>query len=310
MNHDLTLWQLFFRIVERGSLTKAAKDLRLDPSVASRRLAALEHQLKVQLINRSTRKLSLTAAGTLAYEQIRPLLYEMDGILGDISNKSLAGKIKITTPVNLGERYVTQWLTLFQHQYPDITFDLVLSDNCLDLQQEGIDLAMRIGELPASSLVARKLGNMAGVLCASPDYLQKYGTPRHPQDLSFHKTIIYSLHQHISPTRLQLSRDHEIEQIELSGNFYLNNVGAIYQAVCHGAGIHAGPAWLFNEAIYSGKLVKLLPDWQLPALPVHLLRMKSHYVPHRISVLMDWMVLCWQEIEGGTGKQHQNSNGK
>ncbi|MEQ1963845.1 LysR family transcriptional regulator [Xenorhabdus khoisanae] len=301
MNYDLTLWHLFFRIVERGSLTKAAKDLRLDPSVASRRLAALEHQLKVQLINRSTRKLSLTAAGTLAYEQMRPLLNEMDGILGDISNKALAGKIKITAPVNFGERYVTQWLTLFQLQNPDITFDLVLSDQCLDLRQEGIDLAIRIGELPSSALVAKKLGNMSGILCASPEYLLKHGTPEHPQDLSHHKSIIYSLHQHISPTRLQLSRNHEVEQVELSGSFYLNNVGAIYQAVCHGAGIHAGPAWLFSEAIHNGKLIRLLTEWQLPALPVHLLRMKSHYVPNRISVLMDWMVSCWQEIERKNG---------
>ncbi|WP_237385586.1 LysR family transcriptional regulator [Xenorhabdus sp. Sc-CR9] len=297
MNYDLTLWHLFFRIVERGSLTKAAKDLRLDPSVASRRLAALEHQLKVQLINRSTRKLSLTTAGTMAYEQMRPLLNEMDGILSDISNKSLAGKIKITAPVNLGERYVTQWLTLFQHQHPDIIFDLVLSDKCMDLRHEGIDLAIRIGKLPASSLVAKKLGDMVGVLCASPEYLQKHGTPVHPQDLSHHKSIIYSLYQNSHPTRLLFHRDHVTEQVELSGNFYLNNAGAIYQAVCLGAGINAGPAWLFNEDILSGKLVRLLPDWQFPELPVHLVRIKSHYVPSKISALMDWLVLCWKEIE-------------
>ncbi|AOM41575.1 LysR family transcriptional regulator [Xenorhabdus hominickii] len=297
MNHDLTLWQLFIRIVERGSLTKAAKDLRLDPSVASRRLAALEHQLKVQLINRSTRKLSLTAAGALAYEQMRPLLDEMNGILGDISNNSLTGKIKITAPVNFGEHYVTQWLTLFQHQHPDITFDLILSDKCLELRQEGIDLAIRIGELPASALIAKKLGNMSGVLCASPEYLVKYGTPEHPQDLMNHKSIIYSLHQNPHPTRLQLSRNSLKEQVELSGNFYLNNVGAIYHAVCNGAGIHAGPTWLFNEAIYNGALVRLLPDWDLPTLPVHLLRIQSRYIPSRVSALSDWIVRCWQDIE-------------
>ncbi|PHM50879.1 transcriptional regulator PtxR [Xenorhabdus miraniensis] len=143
---------------------------------------------------------------------------------------------------------------------------------------------------------------MPGILCASPEYLLKHGTPKHPQDLSHHKSIIYSLHQHISPTRLQLFRNHvvrkhEIEQVELSGSFYLNNVGAIYQAVYHGAGIHAGPAWLFDEAIDSGKLIRLLPDWQLSALPVHLLRMKSHYVPNRISVLIDWIALCWKDID-------------
>ncbi|PHM44535.1 LysR family transcriptional regulator [Xenorhabdus mauleonii] len=297
MNYDLALWHLFFRIVERGSLIKAAKDLHIDPSVASRRLATLEHQLKVQLINRSTRKLSLTAAGAVAYEQMRPLLDEIEGVLGDISNKSLAGKIKITAPVNFGEHYVTQWLTIFQLRHPDITFDLVLSDQCLDLRQEGIDLAIRIGELPASTLIAKKLGNMSNVLCASPEYLLKHGTPEHPQDLSYHKSVIYSLHQNTSPTRLQFSRGHAVEHVDLSGNFYLNNVGAIYQAVCHGVGIHAGPAWLFNDAILNKKLVRLLPDWQLPTLPVHLLRMKSHYVPSRISALIDWITLRWKDNE-------------
>ncbi|WP_340614602.1 LysR family transcriptional regulator [Xenorhabdus thailandensis] len=293
MNHDLALWHLFFRIVEKGSLIKAAKDLRLDPSVASRRLATLEHQLKVQLINRSTRKLSLTDTGILAYEKMRPLLNEVDSILSDISGNSLAGKIKITAPVNFGEHYVTQWLTIFQQKNPDIIFDLVLSDNCLDLRQEGIDLAIRIGELSVSTLVAKKLGNISGVLCASPVYLNKYGTPLHPQDLTKHRSIIYSLHQNAYPTRLQLSCNGHIERVELSSSFYLNNVGAIYQAVCDGAGIHAGPMWLFNKAIQDGKLIRLLPDWTLPILPVHLLRSQNSYVLNRIIALSDWIEKCW-----------------
>ncbi|WP_338884783.1 LysR substrate-binding domain-containing protein [Xenorhabdus sp. TH1] len=293
MNHDLALWHLFFRIVEKGSLIKAAKDLRLDPSVASRRLATLEHQLKVQLINRSTRKLSLTDTGILAYEKMRPLLNEVDSILSDISGNSLAGKIKITAPVNFGEHYVTQWLTIFQQKNPDIIFDLVLSDNCLDLRQEGIDLAIRIGELSVSTLVAKKLGNISGVLCASPVYLNKYGTPLHPQDLTKHRSIIYSLHQNAYPARLQLSCNGHIERVELSSSFYLNNVGAIYQAVCDGAGIHAGPMWLFNKAIQDGKLIRLLPDWTLPILPVHLLRSQNSYVLNRIIALSDWIEKCW-----------------
>ncbi|MCC8365215.1 LysR family transcriptional regulator [Xenorhabdus sp. PB61.4] len=297
MNHDLALWQLFFRIAEKGSLIKAAKDLRLDPSVASRRLAALEQQLKVQLINRSTRKLSLTEAGKLAYFRMLPLLNEIDNTLSDISGNALSGIIKITAPVSFGEHYVTQWLTVFQHKNPDIIFDIVLSDSCLDLRQEGIDLAIRIGELPDSTLIAKKLGNISGVLCASPKYLAKYGTPMYPQDLTKHKSIIYSLHQNIHPTNLQLSRNELIERVELFGSFYLNNVGAIYQAVCDGAGIHAGPKWLFNNAIKDRILIQLLPDWTLPSLPVHLLRVQNNYVLNRILILSDWITECWKQVE-------------
>lgn len=294
MNHNLALWHLFFRVVETGSLIKAAKDLRLDPSVASRRLATLEYQLKVQLINRSTRKLSLTEAGMLAYEQMLPLLNEVDSIVSNISNNELAGRIKVTAPVNIGEHYVTQWLTMFQQKNPAIIFDLILSDDCLDLRKEGVDLAIRIGELPSSTLIAKKLGNISGTLCASPIYLEKYGTPLHPQDLKKHRSIIYSLHKNTNPTRLQLSCNDRIERVELSSYFHLNNVGAIYRAVCDGAGIHAGPTWLFNKDIQDGKLIRLLPDWILPELPVHLLRVKNDYVLSRISTLSDWIEKCWQ----------------
>lgn len=295
MNDEVSLWRLFFRIVERGSLSKAAEDLQLEPSSVSRRITALEKRLKVQLLYRSTRNLSLTAAGERAYEKMRPIIEDMEGVLTDLDARSpiVSGTIRITAPVSFGECYVTRWLMAFQRQHPAVLFDLVLSDNRLDLMEEGFDLAIRIGEMSASDLVVRRLGDMPNIICASPAYLAETSVPRRPADLRLHRAVVYSLSREKHLSRLKMERAGETQHVELTGIFFLNNVGAIRQAVIGGAGIHAGPAWLFKSCLETGELVQLLPDWRLAALPVHLVRLKSRYVPHRITALYDWLYQCW-----------------
>lgn len=303
MNQSFSLWQLFFRIVERGSLSKAAADMRIDPSVASRRIAALEQSLHVQLLNRSTRKMSLTPAGKTAYEQMRPLLGEMDAVLSDLSRQSLEGKIRITAPVNFGERHVTSWLALFQRHHPGVSLDFVLSDHCLDLRAEGIDLAIRVGNLPDSGLVAHKLGWMPNVLCASPGYLAEHGTPEAIDDLASHSFIIYSGMGKNGGTTLELTQDGRREVLDLSGSFSINNAGAILRAVLDGAGLHAGPAWLFADPLSRAEVVRVLPDWQLSGLPVHILRLNSRYIPLRVSALIEWLQRCWRESSLGAARE-------
>lgn len=296
MNDETSLWRLFFRIVERGSLTRAADDLNLEPSSVSRRLSTLEKRLQVRLLNRSTRKVTLTDAGSRAYEQMKPLVAEMEGVLADLDARSpkIAGVIRMTAPVNFGERFLTPWLTEFQRRHPEVLFDLVLSDQRMDLMAEAMDLALRVGTLPASDLLARPIGDMPNVLCASQGYVASHGLPQVPEELVSHRAVLYSLGQERNRTRLQLFRGDEEATVELNGVFYLNNVGAIHQVVLSGAGIHAGPRWLFNDGIASGALVELLPDWTLAALPVHLVRLKSRYEAKRIKVLSNWIADCWQ----------------
>lgn len=296
-NDEMSLWKLFFRTVERGSLSKAADDLQLEPSSVSRRISALERRLKVQLLYRTTRNLSLTAAGERAYERMRPIIEDMEGALADLDTDSPAvtGRIRITAPVNFGESYVTTWLAAFQRQHPAVLFDVVLSDNRLDLMAEGLDVAIRVGEMPSSDLVAKRLGVMPNIICASPGYLAKAGMPVAPRDLVAHKAIIYSLSKEKHLSRLKMQRAGEAEHVELAGAFFLNNVGAIRKAVLDGAGIHAGPTWLFKDSLVAGELVQLLPDWTLPSLPVYLVRLRSRYVPHRITALYEWLHECWNE---------------
>jgi DNA-binding transcriptional LysR family regulator len=297
MNNEIDLWRLFFRIVERGSLTKAADDLNLEPSSVSRRLTGLEQRLNVQLLNRSTRRVTLTDAGARAYEQMRPLIDEMEGILADLDGQApqVLGPIRVTAPVNFGERFVTQWLTAFQRAHPGVRFDLVLADSRLDLMAEGLDLALRIGEVPSCDLIARRIGSMPHLLCASPGYLAKYGRPQTPADLPSHRAILYSLARDRKSTLLRLHRNGTEAKVELNGAFFLNNVGAIHAAVLDGAGLHAGPSWLFEDAIASGSLEELLVGWRIAPMPVHLLRLKGRYVPRRVEVLVQWLEQSWRE---------------
>lgn len=296
-NDEVALWRLFFRIVERGSLSKAAEDLQLEPSSVSRRITALERRHKTQLLNRSTRNLSLTPAGARAYERMRPLIEEIDCALAELGVHSLnlTGTIRVTAPVSFGTRYVTSWLTAFQRSHPGVVLDLVLSDRCLDLMAEGIDVAIRIGEMPPSELVVRRLGTMPNIICASPAYLAEFGTPKRPVDLSVHRAVLYSLGRDKHLARLKMERAGVTENVELASTFFLNNVDAIHCAVLNGAGIHAGPSWLFNTALQSGELVQVLRDWSLLALPVHVVRLKGRYVPLRIATLCDWLLYCWRE---------------
>ncbi|MFJ4153737.1 LysR substrate-binding domain-containing protein [Pseudomonas sp. NPDC089752] len=297
MNDDISLWRLFFRIVERGSLTKAADDFDLEPSSVSRRIAALEKRLNVRLLNRTTRQVTLSEAGSRAYEQMRPLIDEMEGVIADLDGGSpqIAGAIRMTAPVNFGERHLVPWLTAFQQLHPQVIIDLVLSDSRLDLSGEAIDLALRVGELPVSDLVARKIGDMPNVLCASRSYVQAHGRPARPQELIGHRAILYSLGQERHRTRLRLSRNGKEVCVELHGVFYLNNAGAILEAVRQGAGIHPGPRWLFEEGIRCGELVELLPEWGLVGLPVHLVRLNNRYEAKRVRALGDWIEKCWAE---------------
>ncbi|MFJ7142826.1 LysR family transcriptional regulator [Pseudomonas protegens] len=299
-NQDNAAWRIFFRVVERGSLTLAAEDLHLEPSSVSRQLTALERRLNSQLLNRSTRKVSLTPVGTRAYEQMRPLIEEMDALLAGLDQQqtTLSGRLRVSAPVALGERHVATWLAAFQQRHPHIVLDLLLCDRALDLMAEGIDLALRVGHLPASSLVARPLGALSHGLYASPGYLQTHGTPQHPGDLPAHRALIYSWMTEHSPSQLTLTRQGQVENVELNGSFYLNNVGAIRAALLAGAGLHAGPDWLLDEALQRGELRRLLPQWQLPALPVNLLRLHSRFVPERVSTLSDWLAECWQQLPG------------
>ena len=194
-NDDLAAWRLFFRVIELGSITRAADEANIEPSSVSRRISALEARVGAQLLTRTARTIKLTTAGTQAYDKIRPLIQELDGETENLLAETphLSGFIRLSAPVSFGDHDgLVQWLAAFQKQYPDVVIELLLSNAYVDLVEENIDLAIRVGRLSDERLIAQKLGDLHSIVCASPNYLAQHGTPQHPSELPHHRKVVYT----------------------------------------------------------------------------------------------------------------------
>jgi DNA-binding transcriptional LysR family regulator len=194
-NDDLAAWRIFFRVVELGSISKAASEANVEPSSVSRRISTLESRVGAQLLTRTARAITLTDAGSQAYEKIRVLIGELDSATDELQleHTELSGLIRLSAPISLGDHDVlVQWLAEFQKQNPQVEIELMLSNAYVDLLESNIDLAIRIGALKDERLIARSLGDMHAIMCASPDYLTEHGTPTHPSELTEHRKVIYT----------------------------------------------------------------------------------------------------------------------
>ena len=294
-NDDLAAWRIFFRVVELGSISKAASEANVEPSSVSRRISTLESRVGAQLLTRTARAITLTDAGSQAYEKIRVLIGELDSATDELQleHTELSGLIRLSAPISLGDHDVlVQWLAEFQKQNPQVEIELMLSNAYVDLLESNIDLAIRIGALKDERLIARSLGDMHAIMCASPDYLTEHGTPTHPSELTEHRKVIYT--GMMARGKISLTRGDERIDIDATGHMRINHLNAIHRAVLAGAGIHLiAPLWHCMDDLKAGRLVKILPDWQLPASPVHLMRLPRRHTPKRVKVLSDFLVARW-----------------
>ncbi len=278
----------FLRIVETGSVTAAAKDLGTDVSTASRRLDSLERRLGVKLLIRGPRKTEPTRAALRFYEGLRRLIDERDALEADLREEAETprGLLRIAAPTNLGERHLTLWAYEFQQAYSRVSVDLVLDDRTTDLRAGSIDVAIRIGQLPDSSLTARRLGAMRLALVCAPQYLASRGKPLKPNELDEHDFVLFSLLQ--TGDRMKLTNAAgEAASITMRARSGVNNVGAIEHLILAGAGLHAGPLWLFQKHIDSGDLVHVLPDWSPPLYPVHAVHDYGRRPPAKVTRFID-----------------------
>ena len=198
--------------------------------------------------------------GLRYYEALRRLIDEQDALEAEIKGTTLTprGLLRIAAPTNLGERHLAGWALEFQRMQPEVTIEMLLDDRYVDVRAAGIDIALRIGKLADSALTARRLGAMELALVASAAYLKENHTPRSPVDLEAHQFVLFSFLQ--TGDRLTLTGPRGAkEEIAMRARFSVNNVGAIERVVLDGAGIHAGPLWLFGPAIAEGRLIRVLP---------------------------------------------------
>lgn len=255
---------VFARVVEAGSFSGAAAALGLSKSAVSKQVARLEDRLGVRLLNRTTRQLSLTEAGTAFYDHCRQLVADAEAAEAAVTHLASAprGTLRVTAPMSFGQHHVAPALPAFLAAYPELSVDLQLNDRWVDVIEEGFDLAIRIGQLPDSSLVARRLAPMRRVLCAAPSYLKARGRLHHPRDLAAHSCLIYSYLASGREWRFQ--GPDGLVRVQVSGPLEINNGDALLAATRAGAGIANLPSFIASADICAGRVENVLPQWRDP----------------------------------------------
>jgi LysR family transcriptional regulator, regulator for bpeEF and oprC len=278
------LMTCFVRAVETGSFSAVARELGIGQPNVSRHVAALESHLSTRLLHRSTRKLSLTPEGERFYSEARRVL----DALGEAESNARgedqpSGLLRVGCPTSLGRTQILPRIKPFLQRYPQMQIDLQISDRYIDLVEEGVDLALRIGPLADSALKATRIGTSIRVLVASPDYLERHPAPQRPEDLRHHNCIVYSLSQLGSNWRF---RDGEVT---VGGNFKVNTPDGIYSAVTDGLGIAYAPLWLVEDALMTGKVCLLLQEFMGPPAPISLVHSANRLLPRRARVFMEYI---------------------
>ena len=282
--------QTFIRVVRAGSLTAAAERLNIAKSAVSRRLADLEARLGVQLLTRTTRRLNLTESGRQYYERCQTILADMEEAelaitSGDIE---LNGTLRIAAPLSFGITHLSPVLNEFLRLHPQLKLDLDLNDRTLNFMEEEVDLAIRIGHLSDSSLVARKLATARFIVCASPDYLARHGVPSQPSQLEQHTGLSYSYAD--SPFWHFVGHDGRDIAVRVYERIRANNGDVLLTAAIDGLGILMTPSFIGNDAIQQGKLIPILTDYSPPNRDIYAIYPRQRYLPQRLRVLIDYLV--------------------
>ena len=257
---ELKQLRTFVNVIRSGSFSGAASD-NLSVSTISRQISALETDLGVQLLNRNSRHLSLTEPGQRLYDRAVEIVNELDMVRSEIKSlhEDVTGTIRVCLRVAPGMTRILWDLPRLAEKYPDLKVDITLTDSRLDLIENKFDLALWLGDLPDSDLIARKLTPTNRLLCASPDYLARHGTPQKPSDLLNHKCLIYVAPTY-KPTWI-FSKDDQVEEVTVSGTFSVNNGPMILELGLLGQGIMVHPMWMVSPYLEDGRLVRLLPDY-------------------------------------------------
>ncbi|SMY16663.1 LysR family transcriptional regulator [Photobacterium aquimaris] len=279
----------FVRVVQTGSFSATGRELNTTQTTISKRIAALEKILGVQLLRRSSREHSLTPAGHRYFESCLQILAQVEETEANLHDNitQLSGHIRIAVPVAFGRILLTPLLPTFFAQYPNISIELFVSDRHVDLISEGVDLAIRARKLEDSNLVARHLMDNPLKLYASPHYLDRVSPILVPDDLSQHECLLYS--RLTSQQTWTLKNDQQSYVVPVNGAFKCDDGDVLLEATLHGLGISIFPPWMASQALAEGKLIEVLPTYQEQTLPMYAVYPKDVYVPYRIQCFIDFL---------------------
>ncbi|WP_298775778.1 LysR family transcriptional regulator [uncultured Shewanella sp.] len=286
---------VFTRVVEAGSITRAAEQLNMAKSAISKRLSELEHRLGVKLITRTTRQSTITEAGQAYYQGSKLIIDEIDELNCHASSqvRSLQGTLNIAAPLSFGIHHLTPALDIFMRQHPDLTLEVDFSDKKVDIVEQGVDLAFRITQpyravIDDSRLQARNIVPIRHILCASPDYLAKQGTPQTLEALKKHRLLKY---QHTNNSGLVLTdKSGQAHKLQLKAHFTANNGEVLKSLAESGHGIVDLPTFITWQAIKNKTLVPILPDYQLAELQAYALYPENRYLPLKVRVFIDFLI--------------------
>jgi DNA-binding transcriptional LysR family regulator len=289
--------QAFVRVVEAGSFARAAQRLRSSTSSISRQIAGLEQHLGARLLNRTTRKLSLTEGGQAFYERSVQLLAELEEAeqLAGATAATPRGTIRLTCPRNLATRQVAPMIARFAVRHPNVRFDVTVSDSLVDLVEEGFDLAIRMGRVGAEGLVARRLGQVKMMLAASPSYLRANRAPRVPSDLAAHRALTYAYAA--TPHLWRLVGDGTEHEVRVTGPLIGNSDELLVASAAAGLGLVMAPQFMLERDLATGSLVRVLPDYEGPLLDTWAVYPSRRHLSAKVRLFVDHLVESFSREE-------------
>lgn len=292
---DIEALELFMDVMRQRNFTDIARERGLAPSSVSRTITGLEKELGVRLFQRTTRKLEPTKAGVIYFRRIAPIISELESarhMAADVTEEP-SGILRVTASVTFGQMHIVPLLPELKNRYTSLSIELMLTDAYLDLIENRIDVAIRLGTLQDSSCIARKLNKMEFFICASPEYIKKHGKPCEPEEVANHDCLLFPRSGHDLNWLFKKS-DGKIVDVQVSGQCLITNSQAIRQCASSGMGLALLPDWLINEDIKSGALVRLFDQFDVSATDydsaVWLLYPSRDYVPLKTRVFMDHLI--------------------
>jgi DNA-binding transcriptional LysR family regulator len=281
-----TSMAMFVRVVESGSFVAAAEGTGMTPTMVGNHVRALEERLKGRLLNRTTRSQSLTELGSRYLAQCREILALIDRAELDALDMQAnpRGRLRVSSPVIYGTHVLAPALATYLERFPDVQIELSLNDRYVDLAKDGFDVAIRVGELPDSGLIARPLGPSPRIACASPAYLARHGHPQTPSDLAPHHCLAFMLDTHVEREwQFPRSDGTGVECVAVLGRLAVNGGMALREAAIAGVGVTLLPEMILKDDLEAGRLVRLFPDWPAPTWPVQVVHYPAEHLPSKLE---------------------------
>lgn len=293
----LAAMETFVRVVDAGSFSNAAKVLRVGQPAVSKTVAQLEDRLGVRLLLRSTQGLTPTEAGWKFYEGAKRSLAEADDAehTARDAGTGLTGRLRVCAPVTFARMHVIPQLPSFLAEHASLNIDVVLDDRNIDLVEQGIDLALRMGRLSDSSLTARKIGESARLVVGTPDYFANFGTPKTPRDLIMHQAIIYE--QGEGGTNWAFQKGNTARSITLGGRLHVSAAEGVREGVLAGMGLAIASEWMFAPELATKAVIPVLTDWSLPAIDLWIVSSSGRQMSTKAKTFASFVEHCLTNIQ-------------